>query len=292
MINRLAVIGVGLIGGSLSRALRDARAVGEIVGYGRSLGNLQEAVELGVIDRAAVSVKDAVREADLVVLAVPVGSMLDSLRDVAAVLSNAAVVTDVGSVKGSVIAAARAAFGDRFSAFVPGHPIAGTEQSGVAASRGDLFAGRRVVLTPEPATDVAALERVRGMWAATGADVVTMSALEHDRILAASSHLPHLLAYALVDMLVRRDDHRDVFTCVGSGFRDVTRIAGSDPVMWRDICLANRDAVLEVLTQYRDDLGELIGAIERGDGHWLYETFARARHARDGLSRKYRNGQD
>lgn len=292
MINRLAVIGVGLIGGSLARALRDARAVGEVIGYGRSLGNLQEAVELGVIDRAAVSVKDAVREADLVVLAVPVGSMLERLREVAAMLPADAVATDVGSVKGSVIASARAAFGDRFGAFVPGHPIAGTEQSGVAASRGDLFSGRRVVLTPDPATAAAALERVRTMWAATGADVVTMTAIEHDRILAASSHLPHLLAYALVDMLVRRDDHRAVFTCVGSGFRDVTRIAGSDPVMWRDICLANRDAVLEVLTQYRDDLGEMIAAIERGDGHWLHETFARARHARDGLSRKYQSGQD
>jgi prephenate dehydrogenase len=292
MIDRLAIIGVGLIGGSLARALRDARQVGEIVGYGRSLGSLQEAVELGVIDRAAVSIKDAVHDADVVVLAVPVGGMLENLREMAAVLAEGAVVTDVGSVKCSVIAAARQTLGPRFSDFVPGHPIAGTEQSGVTASLASLFAGRRVVLTPESDTGAAATETVRAMWNAVGAEVVTMSALEHDRILAASSHLPHLLAYALVDMLVRRDDHRAVFTCVGSGFRDATRIAGSDPVMWRDICLANRDAVLEVLTQYRDDLGEMIGAIERGDGHWLLDTFMRARHARDTLGKKYQDGQD
>jgi prephenate dehydrogenase len=292
MINRLSIIGVGLIGGSLARALRDARYVGEIVGFGRSLGNLQEAVELGVIDRAATSVADAVHDADMVVLSLPVGAMAEVLEDLGPRLFAPTIVTDVGSVKASVAAAARRALGVNFPRFVPGHPIAGTEQSGVTASIVDLYAHRRVILTPEAETDGAAVEAVRAMWAAAGADVMLMSALEHDRILAASSHLPHLLAYALVDMLVRRDDHRDVFDCAGTGFRDATRIAGSDPVMWRDICLANREAVLEVLNQYRDDLADLIQAVGRGDARWLMETFGRAKHARDAFSRKFVNGED
>jgi prephenate dehydrogenase len=292
MINRLSIIGVGLIGGSLARALRDARLVGEIVGFGRSLGNLQEAVELGVIDRAATSVADAVHDADMVVLALPVGGMAEVLADVAPRLAGTTIVTDVGSVKASVTAAARGALGANFPRFVPGHPIAGTEQSGVASSIVDLFVHRRVILTPEPETDAAAVEAVRAMWAATGADVSFMSALEHDRILAASSHLPHLLAYALVDMLVRRDDHRAIFDCAGTGFRDATRIAASDPVMWRDICLSNRDAVLEVLNQYRSDLGDMIRAIECGDARWLMDGFCRAKHARDAFSKKFVNGED
>jgi prephenate dehydrogenase len=290
MIERLAIFGVGLIGGSLARALRDARYVREVVGYGRSLGNLQQAVESGVIDRAAVSVVDAVHGADMIVLAVPVGTMPEILQAIAPVLPEQAVVTDVGSVKVAVIDAARKALAARFAHFVPGHPIAGTEQSGVAASQPDLFAGRRVILTPEPETDVAAVARVQAMWTVAGAEVVTLSAPEHDRLLAASSHLPHLLAYALVDMLVRRDDHRAVFDCAAGGFRDFTRIAASDPVMWRDICIANRVALLEVLHPFRHDLNELSKAIERGDGQFLLDTFTRAKHARDALNKKF-NGQ-
>ncbi|OGI48082.1 MAG: hypothetical protein A2151_06820, partial [Candidatus Muproteobacteria bacterium RBG_16_65_34] len=286
MINRLCIIGVGLIGGSLARALREARAVREIVGYGRSLGNLQQAVDLGVVDRAAVSAPDAVRGADMIVLAVPVGAMPEILGEIAAAIDDGAVITDVGSVKGGVIEVARRALGARFARFVPGHPIAGTEQSGVAASLADLFAGRRVILTPEAETDPGALASVRAMWSVAGAEVVAMSAGEHDRILAVGSHLPHLLAFALMDLVVRRDDHRAVFQCVGNGFRDLTRIAASDPVMWRDICFANREAVLEVLRQYRDNLAELELAIARGDGEWLIETFTRAKHARDALNKK------
>jgi prephenate dehydrogenase len=291
VIDRLTIIGVGLIGGSLARALREVRYVREVVGYGRSLGNLQQAVELGVIDRAAVSVADAVHGADMIVLAVPVGTMPEILQTFAPVLPERAVITDVGSVKVAVIDAARKALAARFAHFVPGHPIAGTEQSGVAASQPDLFSGRRVILTPEPETDMAAVARVQAMWTVAGAEVVTLAAPEHDRLLAASSHLPHLLAYALVDMLVRRDDHRAVFDCAAGGFRDFTRIAASDPVMWRDICLANRAALLEVLRQYRDDLGGLSKAVERGDGQFLLDTFTRAKHGRDALNKKF-NGQD
>jgi len=286
MINKLCIVGIGLIGGSLARALRVAGYAHEIVGYGRGVGNLQQAVELGVIDRAEVSLTDAVRHVDMVVLAVPVGCMAEILGEVGPALADRAVVTDVGSVKGSVIAAARGALGKRFARFVPGHPLAGTEQSGVAASQVDLFQGRRVILSPEPETDATATASVRAMWEAAGAEVATLSAVDHDRILAVSSHLPHMLAYCLMDMVVRHDDHRAILECAAGGFRDSTRIAGSDPVMWRDICLANRDALLVALRQYHDDLGALAAAIEKGDGKWLYETFTRARHARAALNKK------
>jgi len=285
MINKLCIVGVGLIGGSLAKALRAGGHVTEIVGYGRNLANLQTAADLGVIDYAEVSLAAAVRGADMVVLALPVGAMKDVLAELAQ-LPFDGVITDVGSTKVNVIAAARAALGNSFSRFVPGHPLAGTEQSGVQASQADLFRGRRVILTPEKETDSTALARVRAMWAAAGAEVIEMPAGEHDRVLAASSHLPHLLAYALMDMIVRRDDHRAVFAAAAGGFRDVTRVAASDPVMWRDICLANRIELLAALTTYRDDLGALIEAIERGDGKWLEETFTRARRARETLNSK------
>lgn len=283
MIARLCIIGVGLIGGSLARALRAADAVGEVVGYGRSLANLEDAVRLDIIDSAETNIAGAVRNADMVVVAVPIGAMPSVLADIRPALAPNAVVTDVGSVKVPVVDDARAALGDRFADFVPGHPIAGTERSGAAASIVDLFEQRRVVLTPEPETNVEALDRVRTMWAATGATVIDMSATEHDRILAASSHLPHALSYALVDMIVRMDEHRSIFDCSGGGFRDFTRIAASDPTMWRDICLANRKELLALLRQYQEDLDALSEAIERGDGQWLYETFGRAKRAREQL---------
>ncbi len=286
MIDRLAILGVGLIGGSLARALRAAGYVREIAGYGRSLGNLELAVEQGVIDRAAIGVAEAVHGADMVVLAVPVGSMAELLKALDGVTAPHAVVTDVGSVKQSVVDAARMALAERYPQFVPGHPLAGNEQSGVSASDARLFHGRRVILTPEPETSPVATKRVEAMWQATGAQVVMMPAEAHDRLLAASSHLPHVLAYALVDLLIRQDDHHAIFECAAGGFRDFTRIAASDPVMWRDICLANDKAIVSWLQRYREKLGEMIAAIERGDGQWLFEAFARAKHARQKYVRR------
>ena len=285
MINKLCIIGVGLIGGSLARALRAAGQVREIVGYGRRPNALQRAVELGVIDHAEVTLAAAVQGADIVVLAVPVGAMAGILAELGR-LSFDGIVTDAGSTKGNVVAAARTALGARFPYFIPGHPIAGTEQSGVEASQANLFRGRRVILTPASETNAQALGRVRALWEAAGAEVSEMSAEEHDHILAASSHLPHMLAYLLMDLLVRRDDHRTVFAASAGGLRDVTRIAASDPVMWRDICLANREALLVVLAQYRDEFGALMAAIERGDAKWLEDTFMRAKRARDALNGK------
>lgn len=286
MINKLAIIGVGLIGGSLARALRQGQRVRDVVGFGRSLGNLQKAVDLQVIDHAEVSVAETVRDADMIVVAVPVGSMGQIFAELAPAMSDDAVVTDVGSVKRAVVEAARKALGPRFPAFVPGHPIAGTEHSGVAASMADLFQGHRIILTPDSGTDAAAVARVRTMWQAAGGEVITMPIAEHDEVLAACSHLPHMLAYALVDMLVRRDDHCTTFDLAAGGFRDFTRIASSDPVMWHDICLANRDAIVEVLRDYRENLDALIAAIAKDDTKWLMDTFSRAKRARDALLRK------
>ncbi|MDA8364040.1 MAG: prephenate dehydrogenase/arogenate dehydrogenase family protein [Gammaproteobacteria bacterium] len=284
MIGQLAIVGVGLIGGSLARALRAAGAVGEIVGYGRGIANLQQAVDLGVIDRVESSAERAVRGADMVVLALPVGSMAATMSQIGPQLRPQAVVTDVGSVKGSIVTAARAALGGRFSRYVPGHPIAGTEKSGVAASFAELFHDRRVVLTPVAETDPDAIERVRAMWQATGAQTVMMEVGHHDEILAATSHLPHLLAYCLVDTLARMDDSRVIFDFAAGGFRDFTRIAASDPVMWRDICLGNRAAILSALGRYRRDLDALMAAIGQEDGAWLQELFTRAKRERDALS--------
>jgi len=280
-INRLAIIGVGLIGGSLARALRAADAVGEIVGHGRHPNHLQSAVDLGVIDRGCVSVAEAAEEADLVVVATPVGAVADIFSQLLPVMSDDTVITDVGSVKQSVIADAREALADRFPQFVPGHPIAGTEQSGVEASFAELFEHHNVILTPEEDTDPLATARVETMWSATGAIVQSMDVVSHDEVMAACSHAPHVLAYALVDMLVRQDNHRQVFQFAAGGFRDFTRIASSSPEMWRDISLHNRRALVNVLTDYRDNLDELIQMIEAGDGEALRDTFYRAKHARD-----------
>jgi prephenate dehydrogenase len=281
MIQKLAVIGVGLIGGSLARALREAGHVGEVVGFGRSLGNLQTATDLGVIDRAEVSVGETVRDADMIVVAVPLGSMADIFSQLATSMMDGAVVTDVGSVKRSVVTMARTALGARCSAFVPGHPIAGTEHSGVSASKADLFRHHRIILTPQDDTDVAAVVRVGAMWQAVGGDVISMTVAEHDEVLAVCSHLPHVLAYALVDLLVRRDDHKTTFDLAAGGFRDFTRIASSDPTMWHDICLANRDALVKVLKDYQQNLDDLVSAVDRRDGQWLIDTFTRAKGARD-----------
>jgi len=283
MINRLALIGVGLIGGSLARALRDAGHVREVIGYGRGLANLQRAVALGVADRVETSLSAAVRDADMVVLATPVGSMAGILSAIAPYLAKDAIITDVGSVKATIAAAARSALGEKLSNFVPGHPIAGTERTGVEASFSSLFVGRRVVLTPLPETSVEAVARVRAMWQAAGAEVVSMSVEHHDAVLAATSHLPHLLAYALVDMLARLDDSREIFAYAAGGFRDFTRIASSDPEMWRDISLANRDAIVSMLKKYRAEVDGLIKAVSAGDGEKLQTLFAHAKAARDAL---------
>jgi prephenate dehydrogenase len=281
MIERLCIIGVGLIGGSLARALKSAGTVGEIVGCGRNEDNLYRAVELDVIDRYELDPARAVQGADMVVLAVPVGAVESTVAAIGPHLEPDAVLTDVGSTKRSVVDAVERALGEMPANFVPGHPIAGTEKSGVEASFPELFRDRRVILTPVSKTREEATGRVRAMWEAAGAEVVEMEVFHHDEVLAATSHLPHVLAFTLVDTLSRMEEHPEIFDFAAGGFRDFTRIASSDPTMWRDICLSNSEAILAVLDRYTDELEVLAEAIRAGDGDEVLDSFRRAKAARD-----------
>jgi prephenate dehydrogenase len=278
-IQRLSIIGVGLIGGSLARALRGV--CDEIVGCGRNRSNLQKAVELGVIDSYETVPAKAVNQADMVIIAVPLGSMAAMFAAIRDALSPDAVISDVGSAKASVVEDARQYLGEHFRHFVPAHPIAGTEKSGVVASFAELFEKRRVIITPLSDTDSAAYAKVCAMWEQTGADVVDMSVEHHDKVLAATSHLPHLLAYSLVDTLAKMETSTEIFGFAAGGFRDFTRIASSNPRMWRDICLANQKAILEMLGHFNDNLAELTDAVRSGDAERIETIFGRAKAARD-----------
>lgn len=280
-IRRLAVIGVGLIGGSLASALRAKGAVQEVVGCGRGAANLEEAKALGIIDHYSHDVGEAVAGADMVFLAVPLGAMAGAFAAMKDHLAPDAVITDGGSAKASVVADVRAAFGELPARFVPGHPIAGTEQNGAAAAFPELYQDRRVILTPLSETDPAATARVRAMWETCGAQVSEMSVEHHDEVLAATSHLPHMLAFGLVDALARMKENDEIFRYAAGGFRDFTRIASSNPVMWRDICVANRDALSRMLAAFADEMADLAQTIARGDGDHLLEIFSRAKAARD-----------
>ena len=280
-ISRLAVVGLGLIGGSLARALRAADAVGTIRGFDTDPRMRHLAVELGVVDEAAENAADAVRGADVVVLAVPVLHTAAALAACLPGLGEGAVVTDVGSTKQSVLAAATEVFGRVPPRFVAGHPIAGTEKSGVAHALADLFHNRRVVLTPHPRQDAGALASVSALWSAAGARVVRMDPAEHDAVFAATSHLPHVLAYSFVDMLARLDERDEIFPNAGGGFRDFTRIASSSPEMWHDIVRANADSVARLLERQIGELGEVLAMIRAGRWDRLKALFERARAARE-----------
>lgn len=278
---RVAFIGLGLIGGSLAAAMRRRGLAQQIVASARSVQTLDDGKALGLIDEGFVDPADAVRGADLVVLAMPVGATEAALCAVRDALSVDAIITDVGSVKGAVIDAARAALGRLPAGFVPGHPIAGGEKSGVTAANADLYVNHKVILTPLESTSQDALHRVRDLWTAVGASVLVMEPAHHDEVLAATSHLPHLLAYTLVDCLAHMQDNREIFRYAAGGFRDFTRIASSDPVMWRDIFLTNRNASLKVIDQFTRDLDAMRAAIAGGDGEAMLGVFTRAKAARD-----------
>jgi prephenate dehydrogenase len=277
----VCIIGTGLIGGSLALALKRADFCVEIVGTGRSESTLQKALELGVIDRYQLSLEAAVQGADIIVVAVPLGAMHAVFKGIAGSLAPDAIVTDAGSAKQSVIIDAEESLGEHFANFVPGHPIAGTERSGVAAAFAELYQKRRVILTPTDKTSVPAVETVTAMWRAAGAEVECMSAEHHDLVLAGTSHLPHLLAFGLVDCLNKLEDVDEVFRFAAGGFRDFTRIASSDPVMWRDICLSNKDAVMDMMRRYRDEMESMYRTLEADDGEALKEIFERAKKVRD-----------
>jgi prephenate dehydrogenase len=261
--------------------LRAAGQVGEIVGLGRTQEPLQEAKKLGVIDTIASGWKQALDGTDLVLLAMPVGQMAATMQALEPYLQHDTVVTDGGSTKSDVVAAVRQAFGDKIGQFVPGHPIAGAEKSGVSAATADLYRDKRVILTPLHENSPAAVERVRGAWQVCGANVSELSAEDHDRVFAAVSHLPHLLAFALVHELAQRPNSDQLFGFAAGGFRDFTRIASSHPEMWRDICIANRGALLPELDAYLAELMRSRVLLASADASGLEAMFSAARTRRD-----------
>ena len=285
LFDRVAIIGLGLIGGSLARALRRASLCGSITGYGRRETALQQAVEHGVIDHYSLDVPEAVDGADVVVLATPLSTTENLMRAMNEGLKPDCIVTDVGSAKGAVVAAARNALADRLPFFVPAHPIAGTEQSGVEASFAELFEDHVVIITPLAETDRDAREKIAVMWRGTGARVVELDVEHHDEVLAATSHLPHVLVYTLIDCLARMQDKQEIFDYAAGGFADFTRVASSSPEMWRDICLANSTSLLAVLDRFEQHLDRARQAIASGEGEKLTEIFSRARQARDEFAR-------
>lgn len=277
---KVVIFGVGLIGGSFSLALRKAGAVGEVVGFGRSQATLDEAKRLGILDRIGSDVAREVCDADIVLLATPVAQMAEIFTRIAPHLGPHTLVTDGGSTKGDVVAAARAKLGNKLAQFIPAHPIAGAEKSGAAAALADLYQGKKVVLTPLPENSREAVARVRKAWESCGAVVSELSAQQHDEVFAAVSHLPHLLSFALVHDLAQRDNRDQLLSFAASGFRDFTRIAASSPEMWRDICLANREAMMRELLQYANELHGLYQALEQSDAAKLEEVFSEARKVR------------
>ncbi len=286
MIQRLVIFGVGLIGGSLALALRQAGQVVEVVGCSRNAANLEEAQRLGVIDRWTTDPLEACEGADVGVLAVPLGSMQGLAEALAGHWPEQALLTDVGSSKQAVIESIRSGFGHLPRNFVAGHPIAGTEKSGVSAAFADLFRERLVILTPADETSPMATDRIAQMWRDAGARIEFMTPAHHDHVLAATSHLPHVLAFALVESLARLSESDEIFHYAAGGFRDFTRIASSDPVVWRDICIANREALLEVMERFQRDLDTLRAQIAESDAAALESRFAFAKKARDRFSEK------
>ncbi len=280
MLGKVVIVGVGLIGGSFALAHKRAGTCARVVGLGRSPQAMARALELGIVDEVATDDGAALDGADLVLLAAPVAQTGAILASLAPHLAPGTVVTDAGSTKGDVVAAARAALGEKIGQFVPGHPIAGRESNGPDAAIPDLYCGKKAVLTPLPENSPDAVELVAAAWRACGAVVHQLSCEEHDKVFAAVSHLPHLLAYALVDDIANKPHANLLFQYAASGFRDFTRIAGSSPEMWRDITLANQSALLGELDAYLAQLTHLRAMLANGDGKGIEALYANAQHAR------------
>ena len=291
VFDKVTIFGVGLIGGSFALAYRNAHPAVRVTGVGRSSQSLERARALGIIDRASTSVADAVRDADLILLAAPVAQTEAILASILPHLDERTVITDAGSTKSDVVAAARRALGGRSRQFVPGHPIAGRESNGPDAAIPDLYIGKKAVLTPLAENDPEQVERVAAAWKHCGAIVHRLSPEDHDRIFAAVSHLPHLLAYALVDDIARKPHAALLFQYAASGFRDFTRIAGSSPEMWRDITLANQAALLQELDGYLERLQHLRTLLSAADGAGIEGVYANAQQARQAWIRAIETGE-
>lgn len=280
-MKKLVIFGVGLIGGSVALALKKAGVNTHIVGVGRNRNSLDEALNLGIIDTAESDIQAAVHNADVIMLAAPVAQTTQILESIQPFLQTNTVITDAGSTKSDVLNNAKAVLGSQFKQFVGGHPIAGAEKSGAAAAVADLFVAKKVVLTPTDETNPDAVNTVTALWRSSGANVSTMSAEQHDAIFAAVSHLPHLLAFALVDDIASRPNAAQLFSFAASGFRDFTRIAGSHPEMWRDISLANKQALLNEISAFEQELSTVKQLLTQDDSAGLEALFERASHARN-----------
>jgi prephenate dehydrogenase len=289
-VNKIAVLAVGLIGGSLAKGLKDRGFAGEIVGWGRRDSTLQRACELGIIDSYSLDLAEAVADADIVVICTPTLIAETVMKQLAECIGPNTVITDGASVKGNLLRAAQEAFGEVPAKLVLGHPIAGSHESGVEATNPNLYVNHRVILTPAPQTCPQAQQLVTDMWQAVEAEVVTMPVDEHDEILAATSHLPHILAYSLVDALAghseesEQENVKNIFRFAAGGFRDFTRIASSDPKMWHDISLANKDSLLRMMDLFTDNLSTLREAIASENSDDIFASFERAKSARDHFS--------
>jgi prephenate dehydrogenase len=281
LFKRVAVIGVGLIGGSFALALKEAKACGHVLGVGREPGNLKLALDRGIIDSIEGDPAHAVEDADLVLVSTPVGQFATVLQKIHSSLKPGAIVTDTGSTKREVVEAARKALKKKIAQFVPAHPIAGAEKSGVSAASAELFRGKRVVLSPLPENSEQIIEKLNQAWSSCGARTSRMSPEQHDEVFATVSHLPHLLAFALVHDVSHRENAAELFSFAAGGFRDFTRIASSHPEMWRDISIANADLLVAELSRYSRKLDEVKKLLESGDAAALEKLFAEARVARD-----------
>jgi prephenate dehydrogenase len=293
MFNKLCIIGVGLIGGSIAKTARKNKLVNTIVGFGREQDeeNLKTAKELGVIDEYYLNLAEAVLNADCVIIATPVASFQAIFQTLKQqnLWSEKTIYTDVGSTKGNIIAAAEQVFGFVPDNFVPAHPIAGAEQSGVQAAIVDLYLNKRLIITPVSNTNLEAVQKIQTFWEGLGAIVSIMDAEQHDKVLAATSHLPHLLAFALTDMLGHQDEENEIFKYAAGGFRDFTRIASSDPTMWADICSANKDAILPLIEQLQSELAKIQGLLMNDDYQQLFATFAYAKSARQRFLEQFKS---
>ncbi len=288
-IPTLAIFGVGLIGGSLAISVKQAGAVDRVIGVGRSLVNLETALANGVIDEIQSDPIQAVKDADVIVLATPVNSIADLFEIIAPALNPGKIVTDVGSVKAGIVESAKVSLGENFSRFVPGHPIAGKEKSGIDSADGGLFENHKVILTPTKQTDDDAAQTVKQMWEATRACVKTMDVDDHDRVLSITSHLPHVLAYVMMDFLSTSTDRENCYEMAAGGFYDFTRTASSDPEMWRDISIMNRSKLLEHISKFQSQLTCVSKMIETGDEKSIEDLYAAAKQARSLVTEKRKN---
>ncbi|RYY02253.1 MAG: prephenate dehydrogenase/arogenate dehydrogenase family protein [Gammaproteobacteria bacterium] len=292
VVNKLVVIGIGLIGGSLATGLKNRGACGEVIGIARSESTCEQAVKLGVVDRAYTSLKNIAHElttGDVIFISVPTLSVKTVLQEIKEHISADVTITDGASVKGNVQTAALEVYGEVPAQFVLGHPIAGSEKSGVTAANPNLYENHRCILTPLSTTASAHLDLVTRMWQAVGAEVLLMSVEEHDEVLGATSHLPHAIAYSLVDTLAHDIDNPNIFRYAAGGFRDFTRIASSDPIMWHDIMRANKTGVLHALDLFVANLTRLRSSIENEDSQYMLDVFSRAKTVRDEFTANFSN---